>query len=190
MQVRLAFVLVWLGLLAPQAWAEPHIDIPATVTPDLRAALLMSLNLPALTADAAAMAREEGRLTELVRDLGYLDGSVDITRGQGSETFDLDVEAGPLYRIGSIQVIGLDGVAPAPLQAGIHDLIATTVGMPARADIVSQLASDMVWRARSAAFAMAAAEIADLATDPSETAALTIRLTLGAPHRIGRSDLR
>ena len=45
MPVRLALVLVWLGLLAPQAWAEPHIDISAAITPNLRAALLMSLNL-------------------------------------------------------------------------------------------------------------------------------------------------
>lgn len=188
MLARLALILIWFGLLAPQAWAEPRVDMPAAVTPGLRAALLMSLNLPALTADETAMDREARRLTGLVRALGYLDGSVDIVHRsdeQGSDVIDLDVRAGPLYRIGSIQVIGLDDAAPAALQAGIHDLIAGTVGAPARENIVSQLTTDMVWRARSAAFATAEAKIADLVTDPSETVALTIRLTLGASAELG-----
>lgn len=187
MLARIVLSFIWIGLLAMPAWAQPRIDMSPALAPELRAALLMSLNLPAL-GDDASLADEAHRLNELVRALGYLDGSVRITRGpdgQGSDVLHLDVQAGPLYPIGSIQVIGLGGAAPPALLESIHDLLAATVGAPARHDVVSRLLSDLVWRARSASFAMVVTESVDLATDPSETAALTIGLTLGAAAQFG-----
>lgn len=189
MLARLVLAFVWIGLLAPQAWSLPRVDISGTHSPDLRAALRVSLNLPALEAADTPLDHEAQRLSELVHALGYLDGRVGIVRGsdgQDANILTMDVQAGPLYRIGSIQVIGLDSTAVPALQASIHDLITATVGAPARDDVVSQLALDIVWRARSASFAMARVDVTDLATDPiSETAALTVRLTIGAPAKFG-----
>lgn len=188
MLARTVLAFVWIGLLAMPALAQPRIDMSPTLAPELRAALLMSLNLSVLVGDDAAMDGEAQRLNELVADLGYLDGSVRIVRepdGQGGDKLHLDVRPGPLYRIGAIQVIGLDGATPPALQASIHDLLASTIGTVARDDVVSRLLSDLAWRARSASFAMAVAASVELATDPSETAALTIRLTLGPASQFG-----
>ena len=177
------FAAFWTVLLASQAWALPRVDITASLAPELHSALSQSLNLPALTS-GGSLDREARRLTELVRAFGYLDGKVRIE--QSADVLAVNVQPGPLYLIGSIQIPGLGGTQRPALQADIHDLIVANVGTAARADIISRLAREVVWRARSASFALAHGNGTDIVADPiTETAALTIRTTTGPPIEFG-----
>lgn len=160
----------------------PDIVLKATGDAALDAVLGAALNAPGPEdaqsnsgADPAqewlpAVEVERQRLAEVMRGRGYLDARVewagDAAVADKPGQVVLDPVPGPLYRIGSIEIEGVDGQGLEALRDDIHLQIAGATGKLARGDVLSKLEGEVLWRIRSASFPFARITQRDLKPQP------------------------
>jgi hypothetical protein len=147
---------------------------------------------------AATIERERHRLSVLVQAFGYLDGRVESidasTMRAGTDSGARHLPAvqvhpnlGELYRIGSIEVLGVAGGDLDPeVQEDIRVLLSRFVGLTARADVLSKLESEIMFRVRNAGRPFAKVLVRELVSDQgSALAAARIAIDVGRSARLG-----
>lgn len=194
---RVAAVVLALGLAGAAAGAD-GISVRIDAGPDESIARIIEerLNLPLIPvseqADTGtwneAVMKETGRLTRLLHDMGHRTGRVEVDAGEG-EHLVFRVEAGPMYRVGWVDVEGLpEDVAPA-LRAAAADALASVAGTPASATTVETASGSVLWVLRQNGFARAEREAVDLALEPDTlTAGVIVSVRPGDPVRLGKVE--
>lgn len=124
---------------------------------------------------------EQQRLVQILKGSGYLDGSVELVSGDGATAsatrIELKPDTGPLYRIGSVEVAGIEDSGLTLLRTDVHSQMVNAVGKPARADVLSRLESEVLWRVKSASYPFAQVSGRDISSDP-DTLLASVRLVI------------
>jgi outer membrane translocation and assembly module TamA len=171
----------------------PAIELEPTSNAALDDVLRSALNIPELEraaeADGSTQAQgwrpaaeaERHRLEELMRGQGYLEARVDMsdvaagTDSAGKVLFKPN--AGVLYRVGMVEVDGLDGIATDAVRDDISRQMMGAAGEPARGDLLATLEDEVLWRIRSASHPFV--RVTDRAMMPIQGQALaTVRIVV------------
>ncbi|WP_210289137.1 hypothetical protein [Aminobacter ciceronei] len=162
--------LAWAAMLSlfagPAVAADfPAIELQTTSNDALDGVLRAALNAPELerAADGAAtrgwqpaVEAERHRLEELMRGQGYLHARIempDAADDAGSpDKIALRPIAGPLFRVGMVEVDGLEGVATDAVRDDVSLQMMEAVGKPARGDLLATLEDEVLWRLRTASY--------------------------------------
>ena len=140
-------------------------------------------------ADAPAPEIEQSRLQKLARAFGYLDASVAISpvaEADHTQVFEVTATLGHLYKVGSIQIIGMPDDGADPLAVDLQARLQRTIAQPARADILSRLDDDLRWRIEQSSYPLVRITRTDLAIDAvTQTAAASITVSPGPPATFG-----
>lgn len=176
-------------------YAVPDVMLMPTGDKALDDALRSSLNAPELahavspgvaTAQQewlATVRTEQLRLTHVLIGRGYLQGSVNLLNLDAADKsaslprLELKPLPGPLFRIGSVEVAGIeDGGLPA-LREDLRSQMANVVGKPAQADLLSHLESEVLWRVMGASYPFARVTGREVVPDPT-TQLASVRLVI------------
>lgn len=162
----LAWVAVLLLFAGPSVAADfPAIELETTSNDTLDGVLRSALNAPELERAAeggaakgwqAAVEAERHRLEELMRGQGYLHARVempDAVAGAGTpDKITIKPVAGPLFRVGMVEVDGLDGVATDAVRDDVSRQMMEAAGKAARGDLLATLEDEVLWRLRTASY--------------------------------------
>jgi outer membrane translocation and assembly module TamA len=202
-----AIVLAAMAIQAGACLAAPTLQLDAVEDRAVLDALLADSNLPALASILAEFSSEDRsalietertRLLTLMKAFGYLRARVEVadqatttTSGSNSAWPEptqtrLKPVPGPLYRIGSIELDGVgDGVDPA-IGDDLEALLTEFVGGVARADALSRLEDEIIFRVASASRPFSKVVVRELVPDPElATAAVRIKVDMGRSVRLG-----
>ncbi|MDH4988665.1 hypothetical protein QEZ47_24740 [Aminobacter anthyllidis] len=177
----------------------PVIELETTSNTKLDGVLRAALNTPELERAAKggeakawqpAVEAERHRLEELMRGQGYLEARVDMsatTAEAGSpEKVILKPLAGPLFRVGMVEVDGLDGVATDAARDDVSRQMMEAAGKPARGDLLATLEDEVLWRLRTASYPFVRVTDRGLLPIPGQALA-TVRIVVapGSSARFG-----
>ena len=194
-----AIALAFWGNFAP-AWtnvAVPELDLREVSDAEVTAALRAGYNLPELRRSysargemlaeqwAAKVKDERRRLAEIMKYFGYLDGEVRFKGG-------LTPVPGPLYRIGVVELEGIEGRGVEPrIVEDLASVLASIPGSVARSDTISQLEKEILFRVGAGPYPLARFTSRSLVLD-QETHTATVRLVIdiGNPARFGAVRFR
>jgi translocation and assembly module TamA len=156
-----------------------------------------------------AIELERGRLVGVLKAYGYLDGRVEVTRrsqsaaeartgGQKEESplegafrVEFNPIPGETYRIGAIQIAGLNGSEFQTLLHELRALVGNFIGEIARGDTLLRLEDELHWRVRS--LSRPFARITGRALVPTssfKTAIVRIAMDAGPEARFGQVTVR
>jgi outer membrane translocation and assembly module TamA len=196
----LACAAVLLLFAGPAVAADfPAIEIETTSNATLDGVLRAALNVPELERAAergaakdwqAAVEAERHRLEALMRGQGYLEARVempDAGPGAGAPAkVQLKPVIGPLFRVGMVEVDGLDSVATDAVRADVSRQMMEAVGKPARGDLLATLEDEVLWRLRTASYPFVRVTDRVLLPMPGQALA-TVRIVVepGASARFG-----
>jgi len=181
------------GFALARAGEAVAFSIAPTMDRELDEALITSANLPTLLAGEAVggpssatwpsvITTEAGRLADILRTFGYLDGRIETDTTQAPMSISFRPVPGPLYRIGLFQVSGISDRGTAAEARGVID---AAVGAPARADVLSGVAEKILRQVRNQGYARAQIAL-DLQTDTATSTALaSLSVTPGPKVRLG-----
>lgn len=203
-------------VLAGDDASTPRIELPEASDQEVIEALKLGYNLPALS---QAVTKEERlrtvktecrRLIEIMRSLGYLDAEVNVSyevantmpSAKCASTF-LDRHTswgktkiipilGSLYRIGIVEVDGIDN---NKLQqntiADLSNLLLRFTGSVARADTLSNLENEILFRVRAASRPAARVASRGISSDAEARLAIVhLSLEVGLPLQFGAVTFR
>jgi len=195
--------LAWVAMLSlfagPAVTADfPAIELQTTSNDALDGVLRAALNAPELerAADGAAtqgwqpaVEAERHRLEELMRGQGYLHARVEMPDAEDAGTSDkitLKPITGPLFRVGMVEVDGLQGVATDAVRDDVSRQMMEAVGKPARGDLLAILEDEVLWRLRTASYPFVRVTERELLPIPGQVLA-TARIVVepGASARFG-----
>ncbi|WP_432287761.1 hypothetical protein SLT36_12255 [Aminobacter sp. BA135] len=196
--------LAWLAMLSlfagPATAADfPAIELETTSNDSLDGVLRSALNAPELqraTEGAAiqgwqpAVEAERHRLEELMHGQGYLHARVEMpdaaTGFRSPDKITLKPVAGTLFRVGMVEVDGLDGVAIDAVRDDVARQMMEAVGKPARGDLLATLEDEVLWRLRTASYPFVRVTERELLPIPGQALA-TARIVVepGASARFG-----
>jgi hypothetical protein len=210
--------LVTISAAWTQAKPKPDVRLAPSGHVEVDEALGVGFNLLEFVASAGetgddtqrrvevAIEAERMRLTAVLRALGYLDARIvvdstarervsePLLRARAHENLTeirLQPDVGQLYRIGAIEVLGLDDDTLGHVREDVGGLLSQYPGQIARGDVLSKLENEIVWRARSASHAFA--EVVARAVIPDErtiTALVKITIEMGPPVSFGNVRFR
>jgi outer membrane translocation and assembly module TamA len=177
----------------------PVIELETTSNTTLDGVLRAALNTPELERAAEvgstkaaewqpAVEAERHRLEELMRGQGYLEARIDMsdTTAGSPEKVILKPLAGPLFRVGMVEVDGLDGVATDVVRDDVSRQMMGAAGKPARGDLLATLEDEVLWRLRTASYPFVHVTDRELLPIPGRTLA-TVRIVVepGSSARFG-----
>ena len=185
-------------------YAAPDVVLMPTGDKTLDDALRSSLNVPELAhvvdpSSATAqqdwlstLRTEQQRLTQILKGRGYLQGSVNLSildatsKSATLPPLELKPVPGPLFRIGSVEVAGIEDSGLLALREDVRSQMANVVGKPAQADLLSHLESEVLWRVMGASYPLARVGGREVVPDPS-TQLASVRLVIekGPAARFG-----
>lgn len=189
---------------ATLVYAAPDVVLMPTGDKGLDDTLRSSLNVPELAhvvdpnaatarQDWLSMLRtEQLRLTRILKGRGYLQGTVNLSNLDATSKsttpapLELKPVPGPLFRIGSVEVAGIDDSGLGALREDVRSQMANIVGKPAQADLLSHLESEVLWRVMGASYPLARVSGREVVPDPA-TQLASVRLVIdkGPAARFG-----
>jgi len=185
-----ALILAMYGIMlvgAPAIAAD--FRLRDTSDPEVTRALASAIADISTLDKAPPLQIEQSRLQKLARAFGYLDALVVLAPAAGTDwpqAFDLTVTLGHLYKVGSIQIIGMPDDGPDPLAVDLQARLQKTVAQPARSDILSRLVDDVRWRIEQASYPLVRITRTELAIDRvTRTASATIIVSPGPRATFG-----
>ncbi|MEO8883746.1 MAG: POTRA domain-containing protein [Devosia sp.] len=151
-----------LGLLSVIVLAWPaqaaEFRIVETTDAEVTRALNSAVTGVAQLTEAPDATIEKARLQSLVRGFGYLKAEISISPSPGPGTdasFDVRANLGRLFKLGSIQILGLDTSNSGALALDLQARLQQEVGQPARAGMLATLSSDVLWRIEQESYPLA-----------------------------------
>ncbi|WP_378949787.1 hypothetical protein [Mesorhizobium sp. ANAO-SY3R2] len=201
---RICVSAIALLVHATLVYAAPDVVLMPTGDKALDDALRSSLNVPELvhvvdpnSANAqqdwqSTLRTEQLRLAQILKGRGYLQGTVNlshldaISKPAALPPLELRPVPGPLFRIGSVEVAGIDDSGLAALRDDVRSQMANIVGKPAQADLLSYLESEVLWRVMGASYPLARVSGREVVPDPA-TQLASVRLVIdkGPAARFG-----
>ncbi|MBB6464444.1 outer membrane translocation and assembly module TamA [Aminobacter lissarensis] len=133
---------------------------------------------------------ERLRLEELMRGQGYLEARVEMSASTveagAPEKVILKPLPGPLFRVGMVEVDGLDGVATDAVRDDVSRQMMEAAGRPARGDLLATLEDEVLWRLRTASFPFVHVTDRQLSPIPGQALArVRIVVDPGSPATFG-----
>lgn len=200
----IAATLAWLAMLSLFAGATvtaefPSIELETTSSDTLDGVLRAALNAPELDRAAEGgdakgwqpfVEAERHRLEELIRGQGYLHARVEMPDAAddagSSDKVTLKPVTGPIFRVGMVEVDGLQDVATDTVRDDVSRQMMEAVGKPARGDLLATLEDEVLWRLRTASYPFVRVTERELLPIPGRALA-TARIVVepGASARFG-----
>lgn len=138
--------------------------------------------------------REQERLIDALRDAGYHEAVVTLAPASGSgetaATYEIEVDAGPIYTIGTVRLHGIDTASSGELPQVLTDLVMRAPGEPATRMNFDSLMNVTTWLLGQSGYPFAQARLGTLDLH-AETRLVTMEIVIetGTRATIGTTSV-